>query len=562
MNTFNRGSSHKPPQPAQPTKLNMLNDLLLLGFTEQTLPKSLAYYYPHASTHTATFPNIKSLVEYLLSSPNYSLVRNSQAPAEIERVNTSLIEKELDYSVSIIINSNPEYYAQKISDSSNTSLSSLSLKNLLSLLNYRFLHLNPIILSLSSSDENGDEISHVSSKLNIVRNNLSTRLARIKCWIGFNDKQFDQLDTMIHYLNLDLPVDSDMVLFTKLLSTDIDYDKLLKNLESHHDDEYYLNLFNKWDFNAFHFNLDELLKMSHILLNSYSINAPSHSQTLNSFLFFVRDNYRIGNPFHNFRHAIDVLQATNFILNILTRDSNFKLSKSDSFSLLLASLGHDIGHPGITNAFLINTKSPLATYFDNHSILENFHRLQFKKILIPFLNQSKDVFPVDGDTHLKHTLSIVDNAILATDMAKHDDYVKEIHNLESDFDNFELLSCILIKCADISNVCRPLNPSCKWGLSLGEEFKQIGCLESYFKSLTPSPDLLKDDLIANNFGKPIKDIDVHEGITLVDNLSKNQLFFINRFANDFFTKVANTIPQLHFFADHLIENAAFWESVC
>lgn len=539
----------------------MLNDLLLLGFTEQTLPKSLANCYPHASTHIATFPNIKALVEYLLSSPNYSLVRNSTDHAHIERADTSLIEKEIDYSVTIVINSNPAYYAQQISDSSNTSLSSLSLKNLLSLLNYRFLHLNPIILSLNSSDENEDDITHVFSELSIVENNLSTRLARIKCWIGFNDRQFDQLDTMINYLNLDFPVDSDMALFTKLLSTDIDYDKLLINLESHKDDEYYLNLINKWEFNAFHFNLDELLKMSHVILKSYSINAQSHSQTLSSFLFFVRDNYRIGNPFHNFRHAIDVLQATNFFLNILTRDSSFKLSKSDSFALLLASLGHDIGHPGITNAFLINTKSPLAAYFDNHSILENFHRLQFKKILIPFLDQSKDLFPVDGNTHLKYTLSVVDNAILATDMAKHDDYVKEIYNLESDFDNFKLLSCILIKCADISNVCRPLNPSCKWGLSLGEEFKQISCLEAYFKSSTPSRDLLQDDLIANNFGKPIKDMDLHEGITLVDNLSNNQLFFINRFANDFFTKVANTIPQLHFLADHLIENAAFWESV-
>lgn len=540
----------------------MLSDLLLLGFTEDTLPDSLSSCYPKASTHTATFQNIKSLFEYLLSSPNYSLVKTSGHPELVQRINTSLFERELEHSITIVINSDPSYYAKNISDSSNCSLSNLSLENLLSLLNYRFFHLNPIILSLNSSDGDEGRISKSRAELTIVKNNISTRLARIKCWVGFNDEHFKQLDTMINYLDLDFPLEEELAMFTNLLSSDINYDDLLINLNSEHDNDYYLNLFNKWDFNAFHFNLDELLQMSYIILNAYSLDDnTTTSNKLKSFLFFVRDNYRIGNPFHNFRHAIDVLQATNFFLNILIQDSSYRLSKSDSFSLLLASLGHDIGHPGITNAFLINTNSPLSIKFNNHSILENFHRFQFKKILIPFLNQSKSIFPVDYNSNLEHTLNIVDNAILATDMAKHDDYVKEIHKLESDFNNFKLLSCILIKCADISNVCRFLDPSCKWGLSLGEEFKQIGYLESYFKSPSPSSTLLRDDLIANNFGKPIKDIEVHEGIKLVNNLNKNQLFFINRFANDFFTKVAEAIPHLHFLVDHLSENAAFWESV-
>lgn len=513
----------------------MLNDLILLGYSlDDELPINvLDNNFTKNLTHTTSLNSIQSLIEYLITIPNFTLKKNN-SNGKIDRVNNLFIENELDYSVIILINP-----TLKSSLLNNDSINNLDLDNLVSLINYRFLHLNPIIIY-------SNKINYLNH-LNIISNNISTRLTRINCWIGFNKDNFNQLNTMINYLNLKIPSNHKIVFFTNLLSNFINYDNLLLNIN--HDNNYYLNLLNNWDFNAFQFNIDELLQIGYLILIPYIGN--NFQNELKSFLFFIRDNYKIGNPFHNFRHAIDVLQATNYFLNCLINEkSNFKFENSQILSLLLSSLGHDIGHPGITNAFLINLNSPLSIKFNKISILENFHKFQFNKILIPFKNQ----------INLKIDFSIIDNSILATDMENHDYFVSKISNLKFDFNNFKLLSCILIKCADISNVCRLINTSCKWGLSLNEEFKQISLLENYFKILNIN--LLNDNLLKNNFNnKSIKEINVDEGIKLVKNLNKNQLFFINRFASDFFTKISLTIPQLKFLNDNLVENTKFWQSI-
>merc|ERR1712070_952037 len=43
--------------------------------------------------------------------------------------------------------------------------------------------------------------------------------------------------------------------------------------------------------------------------------------------------------------------------------------------LLVAALCHDIKHPGLTNAFLVKMKSPVATLYNGQSVLENFHAM-------------------------------------------------------------------------------------------------------------------------------------------------------------------------------------------
>lgn len=87
----------------------------------------------------------------------------------------------------------------------------------------------------------------------------------------------------------------------------------------------------------------------------------------------IRQSYYDSNPYHNFTHAIDVLQAMFYFLckmNIIPplfsstkrRSINVNqqrcrpndlLTVTDAFALLLASVGHDVGHPGVNNAFLV-----------------------------------------------------------------------------------------------------------------------------------------------------------------------------------------------------------------
>ena len=49
------------------------------------------------------------------------------------------------------------------------------------------------------------------------------------------------------------------------------------------------------------------------------------------------------------------------------------LAPVERVALCIAALGHDIGHMGVQNAFLVNSKDPLALQYNDRSVLENFH---------------------------------------------------------------------------------------------------------------------------------------------------------------------------------------------
>lgn len=103
------------------------------------------------------------------------------------------------------------------------------------------------------------------------------------------------------------------------------------------------------------------------------------AESLMPFLLATRSTYNQDNFYHNFRHALDVLQSMYMFLceggcvphiSILfnpssssvgrwTRSGPSKgylrgiLSNVDVFTLFVAALGHDVGHPGVNNAFMV-----------------------------------------------------------------------------------------------------------------------------------------------------------------------------------------------------------------
>ena len=54
------------------------------------------------------------------------------------------------------------------------------------------------------------------------------------------------------------------------------------------------------------------------------------------------------------------------------------------FSLLFASLVHDIGHKGVNNSFLVQTRDPLAIIYNDFSVLENMHAAKTFELLLEF----------------------------------------------------------------------------------------------------------------------------------------------------------------------------------
>ena len=130
-----------------------------------------------------------------------------------------------------------------------------------------------------------------------------------------------------------------------------------------------------------------------------------------------------------------------------------------SLVLLVSAIGHDVGHPGVNNGFLVTVKSPLAQLYNDKSVLESFHCAAYSQILRRYWK------PVFEDNEIRRLMI---KAILATDMGLHTEYMLQMGKLQKKGprdnaqldawgekekqDGRELLLCLLIKCADICNV--------------------------------------------------------------------------------------------------------------
>jgi len=191
-------------------------------------------------------------------------------------------------------------------------------------------------------------------------------------------------------------------------------------------------------------------------------------------LLSTRRIYNAFVNYHNFRHACDVLQATFFFLISVRAippcggsiDSTEPQSAGEALlgpfhalTLLISAIGHDVGHPGVNNLFLITINAPLAQLYNDRSVLESFHCAAYSQLL-------RRHWPAAFSDLAMRKLMI--NAILATDMGLHFQYMNQMRDLKEKIvannnstqgwtdktldEHRELLCCLLLKCADICNV--------------------------------------------------------------------------------------------------------------
>jgi hypothetical protein len=194
------------------------------------------------------------------------------------------------------------------------------------------------------------------------------------------------------------------------------------------------------------------------------------------FLLASRTAYNEFVKYHNFRHVVDVLQALfHFLVRIGTlprypsvegiNSSHHRspvaelLQPFDALTLLISAIGHDVGHPGVNNAFLVALNAPLAQLYNDRSVLESFHCAAYSQILRRYWPKAF------ADSAMR---KLMINNILATDMGLHFKYMSDLGNLQQKIahDNGDTdawnakvkeeqkdLACgVLIKCADICNV--------------------------------------------------------------------------------------------------------------
>jgi len=221
--------------------------------------------------------------------------------------------------------------------------------------------------------------------------------------------------------------------------------------------------------------------------------------TFQRFHDVVRAGYN-DHPYHNFMHACDVVASCNRLLQQVQWEQ--WLSSVDAFALLVASICHDIGHPGKTSPFLIETNDALALRYNDKSPLENMHCARLFEILS---DSETNVFSRFGREEYKQARTTCITAILNTDNAVHFDMVKDIKKAyevaahvcdlqaqrpETFVDqylddvlckNTTLWIKLLMHLADIANPMKPFAVYKLWAsrvvdefFSQGDEEKQLG----------------------------------------------------------------------------------------
>jgi len=212
-----------------------------------------------------------------------------------------------------------------------------------------------------------------------------------------------------------------------------------------------LHLFKKWEF-------------------STSLAVPD--ALITAFFREIEKGY-LQNPYHNACHGADVCHSLLYFID--TAGILKALTGIELGAAIIASLSHDIGHPGVTNRYLIANKDKIALRYNDLSVLENMHAALLYKIL------SKEEFnllrnlPSEDWTESRRCIV---GMILATDMGKHFEMLGQFRATSSDIDlqksedRMSVLS-IAIKCADLGHSAKPAALHQKWSeLVLAEFFTQ------------------------------------------------------------------------------------------
>ncbi|XP_065737774.1 cGMP-inhibited 3',5'-cyclic phosphodiesterase 3B isoform X2 [Phocoena phocoena] len=151
-------------------------------------------------------------------------------------------------------------------------------------------------------------------------------------------------------------------------------------------------------------------------------------------------------------------------------------------ALYVAAAMHDYDHPGRTNAFLVATNAPQAVLYNDRSVLENHHAASAWNL---YLSRPEYNFLLNLDNvQFKRFRFLVIEAILATDLKKHFDFLAEFNAKANDVnsngiewsnENDRLLVCqVCIKLADINGPTKVRDLHLKWTEGIVNEFYEQG----------------------------------------------------------------------------------------
>ncbi|PHJ17923.1 3 5 -cyclic nucleotide phosphodiesterase domain-containing protein [Cystoisospora suis] len=252
-----------------------------------------------------------------------------------------------------------------------------------------------------------------------------------------------------------------------------------------------------------------------LLLSPFAVSpdVSINPQVLRKFLVEVEKAYK-PNPYHNSTHGITAtaaarcppalpftmecplkfhvartlfateLSSSSFASadgfgEVVGRNTENRLGDLEEVGLIIASLCHDIAHPGRNNNFMVNASTPLALTYNDISVLENMHAsLTFRLLCDRRLN-------LLGHLHreaFRTCRKLMIDLILSTDMKTHFDQIANFRlrrqsegfdPVNNDEDRQRLLEMV-IKSADIGHGALPWPAHEQWCLLVVQEFYDQG----------------------------------------------------------------------------------------
>jgi hypothetical protein len=346
-------------------------------------------------------------------------------------------------------------------------------------------------------------------------------------------------------------------------------------------------LYNSWSFNTLDLRAEQRVHMAVYTVTRFHetgkgecfIKTPEEEDILQRFVASAQQEYSL-NPFHNFGHAVDVLYAVSRILRLIGCDKF--LSELQQFALLVAAIGHDIGHLGMNNGFLLEVQHELALQYNDRSPLENMHCAKLYAILA---KPENNVFKVLSKEQYKEVRKVCIDTILHTDMINHQAMVKELqmtYEMNSEvfvprpwgsstrtsivmtrtkgvrsnpsprspsspdspadvFNQVEVRQLIMnavLHSGDVSNPCRSWEVSQAWAYRCLEEFFAQGDEEK-------------------RMGIPVQFLNDRDRL----NRPNSQIGFIEFMIAPFFAAQLSLWPKLNELGENLSENIAHWEEL-
>jgi len=212
---------------------------------------------------------------------------------------------------------------------------------------------------------------------------------------------------------------------------------------------------NSFDVDYFAYTREQLIDYAVRILLTARIKLGEEAK-VRAFVADMANRYNFV-PFHNFTHAFSILH----ICYLMMKKLEGTFDQEEELGLLLGALGHDVGHPGLNNAFLKKVKHPFSLPVNDKAILENYHMCATWQVM----ENHQLLNGVVED--IEKVRKVMIDSILSTDMMVHFKILEEFKTSTET----SLLLGVILHAADIGNATFNFEGFKEWGLRITQEMQ-------------------------------------------------------------------------------------------